>query len=493
MRTTFSGISIALRALQAQQVSLDITGHNVANANNPNYSRQTGLHSATRPYPAPMMGHNPSNGQLGTGVEISQINRMRDTFVDLRLRQQLSSFHYWSAMEDGLSQVELFFNEPGENGINQALDQFWDSLQDLSREPDFNSVREVVVQRAQVLVESITTTRRQLQDLRENINENIPLKVQKINSLSNRLADLNVQIGKISATGSLPNDLLDSRDAILEELSELIDIEVVQDHVNMVGVTVGGASLVHRSTAYNMTTVGQASEEQGYQKNIVRWATTGNPVEIKSGEIGGLEALRDVDIQRAIDDLDNWTKELVERVNEVHDQGWDLKDNEDADGNLVESTPFFVFLNNNSDFAALNIMVNEELANDVSLIRASSREGAIGNGENALDLARLRFNRVVDTGIGSGDNSQITIGDAFRAIVSKLGVNTQKSIKMVENDETLAGHLRNLKESVSGVSLDEEMANMIRFQHAYGAAARMMTAVDESLDTIINRLGIVGR
>lgn len=197
MRTTFSGLSIALRALQAQQVSLDITGHNVANANNPNYSRQTALHSATKPYPAPMMGYTPSSGQLGTGVEISQINRMRDSFVDLRLRQQLHSKNYWSTMEEGLRQVELFFNEPTDNGIHYALDQFWDSLQDLSREPDFAAVREVVVQRAQVLVESITGTRTHLQSLRENINGNIPLKISEVNSLAKRIADLNVEIGKI--------------------------------------------------------------------------------------------------------------------------------------------------------------------------------------------------------------------------------------------------------------------------------------------------------
>ncbi len=110
MRTTFSGISIALRALQAQQLSLDVTGHNVANANNPHYSRQTALHAATKPYPTPMLGYTPpSTGQLGTGVQVSQINRMRDSFVDLRLRQQLHSFHYWDTLQDGLSQVELFF------------------------------------------------------------------------------------------------------------------------------------------------------------------------------------------------------------------------------------------------------------------------------------------------------------------------------------------------------------------------------------------------
>ena len=501
MRTTFSGLSIALRALQAQQVSLDITGHNVANANNPNYSRQTALHSATKPYPAPMMGYTPSSGQLGTGVEISQINRMRDSFVDLRLRQQLHSKNYWSTMEEGLRQVELFFNEPTDNGIHYALDQFWDSLQDLSREPDFAAVREVVVQRAQVLVESITGTRTHLQSLRENINGNIPLKISEVNSLAKRIADLNVEIGKISATGSLPNDLLDARDGLIEELSHLVDIEVIQDHAHMVGVTIGGASLVHRGTSYGLVTSGQTVEGENYKRNEILWATTGNKVEISSGEIAGLIRLRDHEIQDSINALDEWTRNFAREFNARHAQGWDLHGDGGEpilDGGYgPDEHPdfmFFTFLESDptTPFAALNIRVNQEIAEDVGKIRASTIEGAEGNGENAIALASLRSEQVIPVATAGGD-ALITIGDAFNSIISKLGVETQKAGRMNENDTNLELHLRNLKDSISGVSLDEEMANMIRFQHAYSAAARVMTTMDEALDTIINRLGIVGR
>jgi len=496
MRTTFSGLSIALRALQAQQVSLDITGHNVANANNPNYSRQTALHSATKPYPAPMMGYTPSSGQLGTGVEISQINRMRDSFVDLRLRQQLHSKNYWSTMEEGLRQVELFFNEPTDNGIHYALDQFWDSLQDLSREPDFAAVREVVVQRAQVLVESITGTRTHLQSLRENINGNIPLKISEVNSLAKRIADLNVEIGKISATGSLPNDLLDARDGLIEELSHLVDIEVIQDHAHMVGVTIGGASLVHRGTSYGLVTSGQTVEGENYKRNEILWATTGNKVEISSGEIAGLIRLRDHEIQDSINALDEWTRHFVDVFNAIHAEGYDLYGQTGpVEVDSVEVRfDFFTFEGDDpaTPFAALNIRVNQDIAEDVGKIRASTIPYAEGNGENAIALASLRFKPVIPVAAAGGD-TLITIGDAFNSIISKLGVDSQKAGRMNENDTNLELHLRNLKDSISGVSLDEEMANMIRFQHAYSAAARVMTTMDEALDTIINRLGIVGR
>ena len=136
----------------------------------------------------------------------------------MRLRQQLHSLNYWATLDEGLRQVELCFNEPSENSIHYALDQLWDSLQELSRDPELLAVREVVVQRAQVLVDAIRGTRGQLQRLRENLNDNIPVKVNEVNILGHRLAALNVEIGKVSATGSMPNDLLDQRDALLEEL-----------------------------------------------------------------------------------------------------------------------------------------------------------------------------------------------------------------------------------------------------------------------------------
>ena len=494
IRTTFSGLSIALRALQTQQISLDITGHNVANANNPNYSRQTALHSATKPYPTPMMGYTPSSGQLGTGVQISQINRMRDGFVDLRLRQQLQSTNYWATMEEGLRQVELFFNEPSENGIHYALDQFWDSWQDLSREPDFASVREVVVQRAQVLVESITGTRSHLQSLRENLNGDIPLKVGDVNSLATRIADLNVQIGKISATGSLPNDLLDARDAMIEELSQLVDVDVVPDQAGMVGVTIGGASLVHRGTAYGLVTSGVTIDGENYKKHEIRWATTGNLVKLNSGEIKGLQDLRDNDITKTLAALDTWTKQFATKVNEIHEGGYDL----DGIGGAANPIRFFVFEeagapeNTDMSFAAMNIRINPLIATNVAKIRAGSIAHAEGNGLNAIMLAELRTSRVIDVD-SAGGGARISIGDAYNSIISKLGVDTQKAVRMNENGTGLELHLQNLKDSISGVSLDEEMTNMIRYQHAYSAAARVMTTMDEALDTIINRLGIVGR
>ncbi|MGI6149908.1 MAG: flagellar hook-associated protein FlgK [Limnochordia bacterium] len=476
MRTTFSGISIALRALQAQQASLDVTAHNVANANTPGFSRQSAVLSSSRAYPVPMLSSSVSNGQYGTGVQISQVVRMRDLFVETRLRQENPQLGYWETLREGLTQVELFFNEPGETGIASAMDQLWDSLQDLSHSADSMAARQVVVQRAQVFVEAVQNTRRQLQSLREDLNNRVGVLVEKINTLARQIADLNNQIGKVTASGNLPNDLMDQRDLLLEELSRIAEIDVTDDHANMVLVTLDGVSLVQRSTAYELEVYREHDFNAGYGRIKVRWQSTGIDTDVRAGELGATLHLRDEDVQYYINKLDTWTADFAEAFNARHKEGYRL------DGEPGED--FFTFVSEDgSVFPAMHIRVNPDIEEDPGRIAAAYVEsgqyeqGQVANGENALRLSELRYRWT----------------DEFIAIVSQLGVESEKAKKMAENRDVLVNHLHNLREATSGVNLDEEMANMIKFQHAYNAAARLMTAVDETLDVIINRLGVVGR
>ena len=500
MRTTFSGIAIALRALQAQQTSLDVTGHNVANANTPGFSRQRAVHKASQPYPMPMLAGGVSGGQYGTGVQVSQIMRMRDLFVETRLRQENPQLGYWETMEQGLSQVELFFNEPSETGIASALDQLWDSLQDLSHSAESESVRRVVVQRAQVLVEAVRSSREQLHQLRADLNNSVQVRVNEINILASQIADLNNQISKVTASGSSPNDLLDQRDVLLEQLSRIADIEVTDDHANMVIVTLDGVGLVQRSTAYLLETRRVQRPDLGYDKYEIYWQSTGSPATIKSGELGATLALRDDKVQYYIDALDNWTRDFAYAFNERHKQGYDLNGEAGQD--------FFVFSGriDSVSFAAADIRINKAIMDNPDKIAASLEKPdeepepgkpytAIANGDNAVRLAAPRHEFLKETDIRGGQpgDERPPLSEQFISIISGLGVDAEEAVKMAENRDVLVTHLLNLREATSGVSLDEEMANMIKFQHAYNAAARLMTAVDEALDVIINRLGVVGR
>jgi len=484
MRTTFSGIEIARRALQAQQRSLDIVGHNVANANTPGYSRQVAIHTASQPYPLPQFNHNPSTGMMGTGVEVSEISRMRDSFVEMRLRQENHTAGYWESIDNGLKQIELILNEPSENGIYQALELFWNSLQEL--EPENEATRAVVLQRAEVVAETIRHNRSQLGKLRDNMNDVVHVKVGEINSIAKRIAELNEQIIKVKSSGYQPNDLLDQRDHLLQQLSKITNMEAVEDQYGAVMVSIGGATLVQRNQVFKLDVVSDNSGViPNYDRVKVVWEGINSSVDISGGELGGIISFRDNEVQTFIEKLNSWTADFVNVVNEIHQRGYDL--------NNQPGKPFFAIGNGDGtgtitqdDDPSLSLRVN--LTNPKDLAASSQQvdgKTVVGNNDIALELAALRYKTVLSGGI--------TLGDSYNSIVSELGVRAQEAKVMVENEAVLVNHLKNLRESVSGVNLDEEMADMIKFQHAYSAAARMMTAMDEVLDIIVNRLGTVGR
>lgn len=485
MRATFSGIEIARRALQAQRLSLDTVGQNIANANTPGYSRQVAVHSASRPYPMPQFTHNPVNGMIGTGVEIAQISRMRDEFIETRLRQEQHNTNYWQMIGDGLEQVELIYNEPSENGIHHALELFWDAWQELSINSHSEAVRSVVIQRGEVVASAIGHARYQLGKLRDNYNDLIAAKVNEINSYAERIADLNRDIVKVIAAGYQPNDLMDKRDQLLQELSEITNIEVVADKHGSASVSISGATLVQRTEVFKLDVRSSAEEvSPPYDRVEVIWEGSNAPAEIRGGQLAGILDFRDHFVQDYIADLNQWTADLMNTVNAIHMEGYDLHGN--------PGQAFFVIHNGSGTVTAdqdpsLSIQVGLEHPAEIaaSSLLDSNGEVAAGNGEIALRIAQLRHTPY--TGF------QNTIGSLFNAIISKIGVDALESAAMEKNGEALVNHLKNMREAVSGINLDEEMADMIRYQHAYTAAARIMTAMDQTLDIIVNCLGLFGR
>lgn len=493
MRTTFGGIEIAKRALQAQQRSLDIVGHNVANVNTPGYARQVAVHTSSQPYPIPQLTHNPSIGMMGTGVDISQISRMRDEFVEMRLRQENHNLGYWQSLNNGMEQVELIFNEPSENGIHHALDMYWDSLNQLSRNPESEANRVVVLQTAEALAENIRHVRTQLGKLRENMNVIASVKVEEINSIAQQISELNGQIGKVTVAGYQPNDLLDKRDELLQRLSEITNIEVVEGESKQITVSISGATLVDRTRTYKLETA--KNSDHGYEQVTIHWEGSNSPVEISDGELYGILVFRDglqdstenvPGVQGYIEQLNKWIASFINTVNDIHRTGIDLEGKDGVDFFSIESSSSVSGNVSWEDDPSLLIQVN---ISDPNEIAASSErlDGNVvrGNGAVALKLASLRHTAY--------EQDMPTLNDSYNAIISGLGVRSKESKVMVENGIVLRDHLERLRESISGVSLDEEMADMIRFQHAYVAAARIMTVMDEALDTLINRLGIVGR
>ena len=487
MRSTFAGLQMGLRALQAQKMGLTVAGHNIANANTEGFSRQKMNLVTSNPYTAPSFNRPASPGQIGTGVEIAEIRRVKDEFIEMQLRLESQTTGQWQALVDGYEQIEMIFNEPSDTGISMALTEFWRSWQQLSLTPADLSARSVVRQQGILLADSISHTYTQLQRYREEINGAIGVKVNHINYLAQQIADLNKQIVAVSVSGDHPNDLLDARDLLVRELSHIANIQAVTDEKNQMHISISGSSLVQGSH------VSKLALEEGSNGYEVVWAGTSVKAVFSGGELKGLFQLRDDIIRDGyMHELDRLAKGMVETVNGQHKAGYGFDataDDSDEDAQFPTGNYFFVNEPPAGGSWAQNMMLTAEILGEDGLkyIAASTdNEKAPGNGENAIAIAELLQKGVVNELKGS-------IPDFLSALISGLGVDSQEAQRMSANQEILQFHLERRQQSVSGVSLDEEISDLIRFQHAYSAAARFITTLDESLTTVIERMGIVGR
>lgn len=490
MSSIFFGLEIGRRGLQAQQRALDVTAHNVANANTPGYTRQEAVMAAADPIPVPSL-HMPSGaGQLGTGVEITAIRRLRDAFIDLQIRNESRSLGYWEARQENLNRIEGIFNEPSDSGLQSVFELFWQSLEELSKNPESLAARSLVLERAQTLTETFNHLDSRLQELQQDLNATVKIKVDEINSLGRQIADLNQQILKIEVMGARANDLRDRRDLLVDQLAKIVPVQVQEDGRGVLTVTLEGCPLVQGAQLNRLAVVDNASGLYD-----VVWETPkGREVAVDGGYLGGLLEMRDDYIPVLKEKLDNLARAFADEFNGIHysDSSNDNSNDKktyDLEGNFGQ----YFFVNGEETapgkivtdgITAGNIALNPELLGHPEKIAAATQIEK-GDGSNALDLAGLKHQTI--DGLGT------TFDDYYRSMIGVLGVDAQQAVRMKENQELLVSQLENNRQAVSGVSLDEEMINMIKFQHAYSAASRLITALDEMLEIIINRMGVVGR
>ncbi len=467
MYSSFFGIEIAKKALFAQQRAQENVSHNVANANTPGYSRQRVVLESTYITPNTSM---PGIGQLGSGVKVSDVIRIRDSFADMQFRHEYSSLGRWELQSDVLRQVEMIFNEPSDIGISSVLTQFWRSLEELSKTPGSIEVREMVKERAVTLSNTINHAAMQLSQTVDDINFRISVKVDEVNTLAAQIAELNGQIQRMEITGVTASDLRDKRDNLLDDLSKLVNFNSYEDENGQFSINVGGALLVKGIHHDGFT----------FDKNdspaAIKWDSYGTPANISGGELKGMMDLRDNKVQVYIHRLAVFASTFAQKFNEVHRNGFDLNGNQGGN--------FFKDLQNLSPYEL--IAIEQDILNDINRIAAAgSKSGVPGDNTNALELAAVKNRYYSDI---SG-----TFDDFYGSLISKIGIDSQEAKRMADSQEFIVSQLDQRRKEVSGVSLDEEMAKMIMHQHAYTAAARVITAVDQMIDTVVNKMGIVGR
>ena len=528
MRSTFSGFNTAKSGLFASQRALDITGHNLANVNTRGYSRQR--LEQFQSTPLKLAG---GQGMLGTGVDTHSINQLRNEFLDYKYRDEASSLGYWETKADGLSYIESIMNEPSDTGISKVIDALFESFQELSKNPDNLTTRSLVRERASAFASSINHMYTQLEKTAVDYNFDVNSMVNTINTYGKQIAALNDQILRFEVDGSNANDLRDQRNVLIDDLSKIVDVEIQEianpdnpEHKQMV-IKIAGKPLVYHKdfTGLKVTSVQNKffNDEVGKQFdfNEIEWmdGTAFNKSNV-GGQLEGLLAMRDGEgdqtkgfpysekgIPYYIKELNKFVNVFANEVNNMHLKGYGLDGNTgrafftangvtgkdatiatDADGNLLygtdgklDSTTNAIFRNMN----ASNIKISIDIE-DPNHIAASKEKDLIPkDGSIMLDIIALRHK----TSMFKEGKPE----DFIKSLIGTLGVEAEEADRSAINQAVLVDEIENRRMSVSGVFQDEELANMVKFQHAYNASARMMTTIDEMLDTLINKIGIVGR
>ncbi|GAB7389197.1 flagellar hook-associated protein FlgK [Bacillaceae bacterium] len=488
MRSTFHGLEIGKRALYAQQSALSTTAHNIANANTEGYTRQRAVMQAANPIPYPGMTNDRAPGQIGTGVEVIQLQRIREGFLDLQFRGENVKLGYWEAKSDTLSKLEAIFNEPSDTGLQNTLDRFWQAWQDLAKEPESLAARDVVRQRGIAVVETFKHLAQSIDQHKADVANVIAVKVMEINSLAEQIKDLNAQIANIVPHGYQPNDLYDKRDVLIDRLSKLVDVSVKENSDGTVDVSLNLEDGTTQSLVAGTTfTELEVNNNAGVLSVRVKGTATGLALPEQRGELAGWLDSHNVVLTEMRQKLNTLAETIVNEINSVHQTGYNL---DDIKNGGQDKNPFFDISGSPPD--ALTMTVNQAILDSLDNIAAAQEDppgsgtSSEGNGENAQAIAALKFKVLNISG------NQSTIDDFYRGMIAKVGVESQQAQRMRQNAEVLVNQVDTRRQSVSGVSLDEEMANMIKFQHAYNAAARMITAVDEILNKVINGMGRVG-
>ncbi|TDJ00541.1 MAG: flagellar hook-associated protein FlgK [Caldithrix sp.] len=450
-------LGIARRALQAHQSAMNVASNNIANVNTEGYSRRRIELSAGRSIATPQ-------GVLGSGVNIQGIERIRSSFIDQQLLNERPNFYQYEFKSTALNFIEDIFGEPSDFGLTRNMEDFFDSFHDLANDPESATARILVREKAVNLKNGFKRINRQLTDYRQQLNTELGQKVKEVNRLTTQIANLNEKIVNKEVGGDSANDLRDKRSLLLDKLSKLVDVKTIENASGGINVIVGGRHLVVDTQAQELALSVESATAIGPK---VVFKNGGQVAGITNGSIKGILDIRDTQVADYLDQLDKLAVNIAQKINTIHSTGYNL------DG--ITGTDLF----DANVTGAADFELNPAIIADANLIAASDALNEPGNNNIALSLANLQGSLVMNDG-------DFTFSDFYNSLISSIGSQAQGSNFFRDSFAITVEKLEYNRESVSGVSLDEEMVNLIEAQQAFTAAARIVTTVDEMMQTILN-------
>ena len=459
MSSIYGIVNTALSALNTYTSAIDVINTNIGNVETPGYSRQQAIIQARAPI-------NTANGVIGTGVGVTNVERIYNSFLTTQLNSAMQDMGKWTAQRESLSSVESVFSDSSDASLSSTMASFWNSWQNLVNNPSGATERSVLVNSAANLTKAFNNMSSQLSAIQKGIDKSVVDNVSLVNQIVQKIANLNQSIQQNQAAGQDTNTYKDELDTQVANLSNLININTYTNANGQISIQLaGGKPLVEGLSTWALST--QTNALTGLQD--VTWSNGGAATvvngNITGGKLGGYLNVRDTLIAGYQTQLNTLAMSIMQNVNSQHLSGY----------NIYGNTGNYWFFSWTSTSAA-NITVNPTILSDPGLVAAATTD-APGDGSNAAAIANLQNSSILSGG---------TFSDYYSSLTSKVGLDVQTTNSSYSSQSAAVQAYQNLRDSYSSVSIDEEQTKLILYQNAYTAAAKLMTVLDEMMKALLN-------
>jgi flagellar hook-associated protein 1 FlgK len=460
----------ARSGMVASKAAIATSGHNISNSKTEGFSRQRILTETANPHPGP--GHN----LIGGGTLISRTERLNDEYIEKQIRNAGRDMSKYEEKEIVLRQVEDVFNEMDGQGLNRLVSKFFNEFRKLSNDPDSEAVRQSVRESSQSMVNDFHRLRSEVIEIQNHIDARIDGDLHQVNAIAKNVSELNQQIKQLEITGGQANDLQDKRDMALKNLAQYMDLNMYQDKDGSYTVDVKGMGpLVCGNNHETFGSQRGPADSQGKQVNSLDITTTASASptvthRLQGGKLGALLEARDKTLSRVLNRLDDLAHTITTAVNEVHEQGFTRTGS--------QGVGFFKKLDG-KERASGFIELSDEVKSSVNNIATASEPDSPGDNRIAIALSGIQHQHLMEDG-------KATLDDYYNSIVSDVGTANASNKAAMNQEKDVISQLSKMREQISGVSIDEETANIMQFQQAFAANAKVIQVADEMLKEVLD-------
>lgn len=465
-------LDVGKRSMMNSQTALQTVGHNIANKSTEGYSRQR-VEQVTNE--AIGLGKT----RIGMGARTSAVTRINNPYLEKQIGNEQGKLGYFQGKGDAMTRVEQVFNEQVNKGLNVFVTDFFNSFREFSNNPESLATRTQVKETAEFLTKDFKRVHSQLVDIQRDIDQQIVTVVNDVNEMTGEIASLNQKIQMVENSGAPANDERDRRDLLIKQLGEKINIKWAEGNDGTVTISAGNSAiLVAGNDAKKLETKGTpetATKGEGnldiFYLNSERAEPMKATDQFTGGAIGGLLEVRDKTIGGLMANVDEMAYKLATAINEVHGVGYDAYNKKAGD---------FFEAPTQMRHAAANLSINQDILDDPGKIAGGAAPFAPGDNRVANMIAQLQYQNVM------GDKGNATVDEFYNSMVGQVGIQSRRAETAQESQKDIVKQLQNIRESISGVSLDEETTKLIEFQKAFEASARLIRTADEMFDTVLN-------